>query len=394
MPDAKTVAIVKATLPALLATGPRLTSHFYDRLFAHHPELKDIFNMSNQRNGSQREALFNAICAYASNIDNLAALLPVVEKIAQKHTCFAINPEQYQIVGKHLLATLNELLSPGEEVLDAWGKAYGLLADIFIAREEQLYQQAEHKVGGWRALRTFHISDIKTESEVIKSYILSPNDDLPVADYRPGQYVGVWLRSKHFTNQEIRQYSLTHAANDRNYRIAVRHQPGGIVSSWFHQHASPGDEVRLTAPAGDFFLATEPETPVVLISAGVGLTPLLAMLHVLASRQHPTRVQWLHAADNSQRHAFRQEVTALMQQLPDCCQHIWYRQPLDKDQGLYNRAGVMNLRPLKNQLSDPATHYYLCGPTGFMQHVARQLLEMGIKQPQLHYELFGPHKIL
>ncbi len=105
--------------PLLVETGPKLTAHFYDRMFAHNPELKEIFNMSNQRNGDQREALFNAIAAYASNIENLPALLPAVEKIAQKHTSFQIKPEQYNIVGSHLLATTDEMFSPGREVLDA-----------------------------------------------------------------------------------------------------------------------------------------------------------------------------------------------------------------------------------------------------------------------------------
>lgn len=135
MLDAQTIATVKATIPLLVETGPKLTAHFYDRMFTHNPELKEIFNMSNQRNGDQREALFNAIAAYASNIDNLPALLPAVEKIAQKHTSFQIKPEQYNIVGSHLLATLDEMFSPGQEVLDAWGKAYGVLANVFINRE-------------------------------------------------------------------------------------------------------------------------------------------------------------------------------------------------------------------------------------------------------------------
>lgn len=99
MLDAQTIATVKATIPLLVETGPKLTAHFYDRMFTHNPELKEIFNMSNQRNGDQREALFNAIAAYASNIENLPALLPAVEKIAQKHTSFQIKPEQYNIVG-------------------------------------------------------------------------------------------------------------------------------------------------------------------------------------------------------------------------------------------------------------------------------------------------------
>lgn len=394
MLDAKTIATVKATIPALLATGPALTAHFYDRMFTHNPELKEIFNMSNQRNGNQREALFNAICAYASNIENLAALLPAVEKIAQKHTSFAIQPAQYQIVGQHLLATLDEMLSPGDEVLDAWGKAYGVLAGVFIQREEQLYQQAEEKVGGWRTPRAFRISAIEPQSEVIKSFILSPTDGQPVADYQAGQYLGVWLRDKRFANQEIRQYSLTRAPNGRDYRIAVRHEPGGTVSGWLHQHAQVGDELRLAAPAGDFLLAVSHETPVTLISAGVGQTPMLAMLDVLASQQHPARVQWFHAADNGNRHAFGEEVAASAQRLPNFSQHLWYRDPLPQDAGRFHSAGVMNLLPLESQLSDPTGHYYLCGPLGFMQQVAQQLVTLGIDSARIHYEVFGPHKVL
>lgn len=135
MLDAQTIATVKATIPLLVETGPKLTAHFYDRMFAHNPELKEIFNMSNQRNGDQREALFNAIAAYASNIENLAALLPAVEKIAQKHTSFQIKPEQYDIVGGHLLATLDEMFSlarkcwtPGVKPTACW------LACLLIAK--------------------------------------------------------------------------------------------------------------------------------------------------------------------------------------------------------------------------------------------------------------------
>jgi nitric oxide dioxygenase len=96
--------------------------------------------MSNQRNGDQREALFNAIAAYASNLDNLAALLPAVEKIAQKHTSFQIKPA-IRHCRSSLLATLDEMFSPGKDVLDAWGKAYGVLAGVFIQREAQLYMK-------------------------------------------------------------------------------------------------------------------------------------------------------------------------------------------------------------------------------------------------------------
>lgn len=394
MLDARTISTIKATIPALLATGPALTAHFYDRLFSHHPELKNIFNMSNQRNGNQREALFNAICAYAGNIENLPAILPAVEKIAQKHTSFAVQPEHYQVVGEHLLATLDEMLSPGQEVLDAWGKAYGVLANVFIKREEELYEASEQKVGGWRTPRAFRISEITPQSEVIKSIVFSPVDGQPVADYQAGQYLGVWLREKSFANQEIRQYSLTRSPNGKDYRIAVRHEAGGTVSGWLHDHAKVGDEVRLAAPAGDFFLNITPQTPVTLISAGVGQTPMLAMLHVLAEQHHPAPVRWLHAADNGKTHAFADEVVATGQQLAQFSQHIWYRDPQPDDSDRYQTPGLMDLLPIAEQLSDPAMHFYLCGPVGFMQHIAEQLVSMGVAVERVHYEVFGPHKVL
>ncbi len=250
MLDAQTIATVKATIPLLVETGPKLTAHFYDRMFAHNPELKEIFNMSNQRNGDQREALFNAIAAYASNIDNLPALLPAVEKIAQKHTSFQIKPEQYNIVGSHLLATLDEMFSPGQEVLDAWGKAYGVLANVFIGREAEIYQQNASKTGGWEGTRAFRIVKKTPRSQLITSFELEPVDGQPVADYQPAS-TAIWLKPEGFEYQEIRQYSLTRKADGKGYRIAVKREEGGQVSSWLHNHASEGDVVYL-APGGRF----------------------------------------------------------------------------------------------------------------------------------------------
>lgn len=248
MLDAQTIATVKATIPLLVETGPKLTAHFYDRMFAHNPELKEIFNMSNQRNGDQREALFNAIAAYASNIDNLPALLPAVEKIAQKHTSFQIKPEQYNIVGSHLLATLDEMFSPGGEVLDARGKAYGVLANVFIGREAEIYQQNASKTGGWEGTRAFRIVKKTPRSQLITSFELEPVDGQPVADYQPAS-TAIWLKPEGFEYQEIRQYSLTRKADGKGYRIAVKREEGGQVSSWLHNHASEGDVVYLAAPA-------------------------------------------------------------------------------------------------------------------------------------------------
>ncbi|AHJ77073.1 NO-inducible flavohemoprotein [Kosakonia sacchari] len=396
MLDAKTIATVKATLPLLAETGPKLTAHFYDRMFTHNPELKEIFNMSNQRNGDQREALFNAIAAYASNIDNLAALLPAVEKIAQKHTSFQIQPEQYNIVGAHLLATLDEMFSPGQEVLDAWGKAYGVLAGVFINREAQIYSEHAEKTGGWQGTRAFRLVEKKPQSALITSFEFEPVDGQPVAAYQPGQYLGVWLKPEGFANQEIRQYSLTRKPDGKSYRIAVKREAGGQVSTWLHNSAKVGDIVHLAAPAGDFFIDVQSSTPVTLISAGVGQTPMLAMLDSLSKSQHAAQVNWFHAAMNGEVHAFADEVSKLGASLNHFYQHIWYQQPAaaEVNSGRYHSEGLMDLHALEGKFSDPAMQFYLCGPVGFMQFVAQQLVALGVNKDSIHYECFGPHKVL
>ena len=365
MLDAQTIATVKATIPLLVETGPKLTAHFYDRMFTHNPELKEIFNMSNQRNGDQREALFNAIAAYASNIENLAALLPAVEKIAQKHTSFQIKPEQYNIVGGHLLATLDEMFSPGQEVLDAWGKAYGVLANVFINREAQIYSENANKNGGWEGTRPFRIVAKTPRSALITSFEFEPVDGGAVAEYHPGQYLGVWLKPEGFPHQEIRQYSLTRKPDGKGYRIAVKREDGGQVSTWLHNHANVGDIVHLAAPAGDFFMDVATDTPVSLISAGVV-------------------------------HAFADEVNELGKTLPRFSAHTWYREPTEADRakGAFDSVGLMDLNKLESAISDPAMQFYLCGPVGFMQFAAKQLVGLGVKNENIHYECFGPHKVL
>ncbi|KHT64680.1 dihydropteridine reductase [Photobacterium gaetbulicola] len=394
MLNTKTIEIVKATAPIIAQTGPALTAHFYERMFSHNPELKDIFNMSNQRNGDQREALFNAICAYANNIENLPALLPAVEKIAHKHTSFMITAEQYAIVGGHLLGTIDDLLSPGQEVLDAWADAYGLLADIFIKREEEIYQENEGKPGGWRGTREFILTEKTQESEVITSFTFKPANGGAVAGYQPGQYLGIYLQPEGFEFQEIRQYSLSSAPQADQYRISVKREEGGKVSSYLHDALQVGDTVQLAPPAGDFFLDVEATTPVALISAGVGLTPTLSMLETLTG--HQAGVHWLHAAENGDHHAFKHTIARMVAEHDHFTSHTWYREPLASDSQAedFQFDGMMDLSKVKELVATPGMHYYFCGPVGFMQHVAKQLLAMGIAEEQLHYECFGPHKVI
>ena len=274
------IEIIKTTIPLLESAGPALTGHFYQRMFTHNPELQDIFNMTNQHSGRQQVALFEAIAAYAKNIENVAVLTSAVERIAQKHTSFNIKANHYAIVGHHLIETLRELASEAftSDVEEAWTAAYQVLAQIFIDREAQLYQERSATKGGWRDGRTFTLVEKVAESERVKSFVFAPVDGEAVIDYQPGQYLGIEISDPNSEFNEIRQYSLSDKANGESFRISVKRElgevngnvPQGIVSNYLHDELQVGDEVNLYAPAGDFFF-NDRQAPVVLVSAVLAL---------------------------------------------------------------------------------------------------------------------------
>ena len=396
MLDRETIATIQSTIPAIAATGPALTQNFYNRMFDQNPELLNIFNMNNQRTGDQAQALFDSVCAYAANLDNLEALLPAVERIAQKHTSLNIKPDQYAIVGENLLASIDELLDPGQEVLDAWGRAYGVLADIFIQRESQIYHETESSDGGWRELREFRIVEKHPESELITSFVFEPVDGGSVVDFKPGQYLGVYVNDESIPYQQIRQYSISTSPNGERYRISVRLADEGVVSRFLHERAEVGDVIALAPPHGDFFMDIDADTPVALISAGVGLTPMLSMLNSLAANDHRADVVWLHGTDNGATHAFADEVAGIAARMPQLTRHVWYRDPAATDVigRDYDSPGRMSLDACPVALDNPQMHYYFCGPPGFMHAIREQLVGMGVGADRIHYEFFGPFKTI
>ncbi|MDX1269662.1 MAG: NO-inducible flavohemoprotein, partial [Oceanisphaera sp.] len=331
MLDSRTIDIVKSTVPLLESANTALTEHFYKRMFRDNPELKDVFNLSHQKTGRQPAALFAAVLAYAKNIDNPAVLSAAVERIAHKHTGFAIQPEQYAIVGHHLLETIKELAPDAAtpEVIDAWAQAYGALAEIFIGREEQIYQGNESKSGGWRGTRAFVVKEKQMESEQITSFLLAPADGGAVADYLPGQYLNLHLDSASLEHKEYRQYSLCQAANGREYRIAIKREPGGVASNFMHDQVQVGDTLQVLPPAGDFFMEVSADTPIVLISGGVGQTPMRAMLDQLLKQGHQANIHWLHACENGTQHAFNNDIQQRRQAHANLNSHVWYRTPTE-----------------------------------------------------------------
>ncbi len=411
MLSAKHIELVKSTIPLLESAGTAITEHFYVRMFKHNPELKHIFNLSHQHSGGQPAALFNAVAAYAKNIDNLAALSGAVERIAHKHTSFNIQPEHYPIVGHHLLETLRELAPDAftPDIEEAWGAAYGVLAGIFINREEELYQQSANQEGGWLGARQFKVIEKRQESELVNSFVFEPIDGQAVIDFESGQYLGIKVEPLNHEYREMRQYSLSDKPNGKTYRISVKRESApeldgvpGVVSNHLHDNLHLNDVVEVFPPAGDFHYV-ERNAPVVLISAGVGVTPMQSMLEMLASKAFAKPVYYLHACENLAQHSFNQRVQALGTQLT-LSQHTWYRE-LDANEqeqlnaqeqsaSINSHMGFMNLATLTSELPLTDGDFYLCGPVGFMRFAKQQLIELGVSDERIHYEVFGPHSEL
>lgn len=289
MLSAKTIEIVKSTVPLLQEKGVEITTRFYQILFSEHPELLNIFNHTNQKKGRQQQALANAVYAAATYIDNLEAIIPVVKQIGHKHRSLGIKAEHYPIVGTCLLRAIKEVAGAPDEVLNAWGEAYGVIADAFISIEAEMYEEAAHKEGGWKDFRNFVVVKKVKESDVITSFYLKPEDGGQVSSFIPGQYVTIQINIEGETYTHNRQYSLSDAPGKEYYRISVKKEkgvdtPDGKVSNYLHDHVEEGDMLPVSAPAGDFVLNMDSTLPVVLISGGVGITPMMSMLNTLIEK--------------------------------------------------------------------------------------------------------------
>lgn len=387
------IKIVQSTLPIIEQAGTAVTDHFYSRMFTHNPELKDIFNLSNQHTGKQKVALFEAIIAYAHNLENVAVLKHAVERIANKHVSLHIKPDDYNIVGHHLIETLRELLTSqfNDDVEKAWLAAYGVLAGLFISREEQIYLDRENSNGGWRGKRAFSLVEKIKESELVTSFVFEPVDQQAVMSFKAGQYIGIELKPKAFEFNEIRQYSLSTKPNGVSYRISVKREQGefdGIVSNYLHDHLEVGDLVDLHAPTGDFFFKDN-HTSVVLISAGVGITPMQSMLDTLDENSYQQPVTYVHACENSKQHSFNEHTASLCEK--NGWKHFtWYNHEEGNNKTTFQ--GFIDFTVIELPITNG--NFYLCGPVGFMKFAKDSLVDLGVEEDQIFYEVFGPHATL
>lgn len=396
--SAQTIAVVKSTAPVLALNGEILTRHFYQRMFRENPEVKSLFNPRNQAGGTQQRALAGAICAFAANVDRLEVLGSAVERIAQKHAGLGILPEHYPIVGENLLASIREVLGAAAtpEIIGAWAEAYGFLAGILIGREREIYQSQEAGAYGWSGFKRFRLMRKEPESAVIASLYFQPADGGKLPFHKPGQYLTVRVPDG-VSGSTMRNYSLSSAPCGDYFRISVKREPEGLVSGYLHR-LEPGAEIEIGPPCGEFFLdlSEADHRPLVLLSAGVGITPVLAMLEAALQANPDRRIIFIHGARNGRTHAFGPQLRDLAAKHPGLTIHFRFSSPDGEDlrdqphhsEGRIDAALIESLVPSKDG------DFYFCGPKLFMGAVYRQLLAWGIPGPRIHFEFFGPREEL
>ncbi|PIF47035.1 nitric oxide dioxygenase [Chryseobacterium sp. 52] len=388
--------LVKSTVPILKTNGTDLTKYFYRRMFKDHPELKNIFNMSNQASGKQQHALAGAVLAYAEHIENPEVLINVLKSIGNKHVSLNISPEQYDIVGFHLISSIKEVLgdTATDDLIEAWTQAYNELAQIMISIEEGLYQSNLKKSGGWKGWRAFIIADIVEESSEVKSFYLKPKDQDLIGDYLPGQYLSVKLFVPELGHEQVRQYSLSSAFNPEYYRISVKKEqnnsnsPDGIVSNLLHGK-DKGDEIWVSAPSGVFHTSFATDHPLVLISGGIGITPLLSMLETNKNSLQENPTVWVHSCRNEKVHAFKEHINVLNKDSQWLTTHVFY-ETLSEKENTSVKEGRIDLSELKDEVLIDNAKYYICGPEVFIKVQYNSLINLGVAQEDILYEEFGP----
>lgn len=236
--------------------------------------------------------------------------------------------------------------------------------------------------------RAFRVAKKVTESEIITSFYLEPCDGAPVWDVLPGQYLT--LRVPAVTGPVLKTYSLSCDPSERHHhRITVKREaglngaPDGVGSCWLHDTVTVGDRIDIAAPRGTFVLNERSTRPVVLLSGGVGLTPMVSMLHRL--KDSGRDVYFLHACENSRVHALRDEVMTMVDDRIRA--RFVYRTPEDGDQcdaqGMIDKAFMQATLPIDDYDA------YLCGPVPFMAAMYQLLQELGVPKAQIAYEFFG-----
>ena len=391
--DPAQAEVISATLPLVGAHIDEITEEFYRRMFAAHPGLlRNLFNRGNQAQGAQQRALAASIATFATHLVDPALPHPaeLLSRIGHKHASLGVTADQYPIVHEHLFAAIVAVLGADivtVEVAEAWDRVYWIMADTLIDLERTLYRAAGVSDGDvYRRARVVARAD-----DPSGAVLVTVRPERATFGSAPGQYVSVGVTMPDGARQ-LRQYSLVGpiAADELTFAVkpvvAVAGQPAGEVSTWIADHLCVGDLLDVTVPFGDLAVPTGRE-PLVLISAGIGVTPMIGLLEHLTATACEVRVQVLHADRSEESHPLRRRQRELAELLPHASLDLWYEDVRAAD-AAGAHAGLLSVGAV--ELTDD-THVYLCGNNGFVQAVSAQLAERGVPAARIHCELFSPN---
>jgi len=245
----------------------------------------------------------------------------------------------------------------------------------------------------WPGFRLLRAARVEHESAGVISLTLESEDGSPLPPALPGQFLVVRLRSASNAPVLLRNYSISGAPDAGTYRVSVKQEVNGKGSSFLHTQVKSGDVLEVSAPRGSFTLQPG-EGPVVLLSAGIGVTPVLAMFHALAASRSPREVWWLYGARNAADHPFAREARDLAAALPRVRSFITYSKPAPGDRlgDDYDAPGRLSLEVLERLGVPRHADFYLCGPPAFLRGFTQDLSTWGVASGRLHQEVFGPEE--
>lgn len=241
------------------------------------------------------------------------------------------------------------------------------------------------------SVRSLRLIEKVAESEDVTSFVFEARDGGPLAEFEPGQHLPIELDIPGIAEPVKRTYSISSAPSQDRYRISVKREPQGLASRFLHDHLEPGAIIDSRRPAGDFMLTCN-KCPLVLVSAGVGVTPMMSILLSMADKMADRPVWFVHGARDGGHHPLAEEVRTLSAKQPRATVHVAYSRPRpDDSKGVhYDSQGRIDGALLASLVDATDAHYFLCGPTQFMASVQADLESQGVSLDQIHTESFGP----
>ncbi|MBO1221894.1 globin domain-containing protein [Staphylococcus nepalensis] len=369
------VQIIRETVPLLKDKGQTITSTFYKRLFEQHPELKNVFNQTNQKRGLQSSALAMAVLAAAENIEDLSPIVPAIMPVVYKHCALQVKAEHYPIVGENLIWAIQQEtgLNEDDPIIQTWIKAYGAIADAFINLEKDVYSKM-----AWDGFKPFTVTNITEETDMIKSFTVT-SDEIDLSQFIPGQYITVDISSEKLPYRAKRHYSIVDGDKDFltfGVRRDVTEEHEGEVSTVLHDEVNVGDTLLLSAPVGGFGLANKANKQLFL-GSGVGVTPLVSMYQEAVDAD--LTATFLQSTSNAQNVAFEEKL-----------EDITAKSSIAQfDKHFRDQDGFIDAEQLKQYL-DGETEVYVCGGNSFLKAMITELQKLEVPMDNIHFETFIP----